>query len=152
MISTSGKNFFIKAKRHNFPKEGIHLKDFIEYGFFKYKLLPDDTLCLTAYRGNDREVTVPEKVMQYTVTEIAASAFSFNGGVTKITLPETITKLERYCFSECVSLTEINIPAGVTDIPPLAFDDCLSLERVFLENKSCIIDPKTFNCTLPEII
>ena len=128
------------------------MKDFIEYSFFKFKLLPGDKLRLTSYRGNEREVTVPGRVMHYTVTEIGASAFFFIGGVTRITLPETVTEIEAWCFSECTGLTRINIPAGVTELPYRAFDDCSNLETVILENKSCVIHPKAFDDMPPEII
>ena len=114
------------------------MKDFIEYSFFKFKLLPGDKLRLTSYRGNEREVTVPGRVMHYTVTELGEG--------------ETVTGIEAWCFSECTGLTRINIPAGVTELPYRAFDDCSNLETVILENKSCVIHPKAFDDMPPEII
>lgn len=128
------------------------MKNHLEYGYYKFIILPGDRLRLTKYRGDDREVEVPARVMHYTVTEIGVGAFSFNGHIIRITLPESVEVIEPGSFAECVSLEWLNIPGKVKSLGCLTFEDCLSLETVILENSSCEIDPHAFVNSSPEII
>lgn len=116
---------------------------------WSYRKQDDGTLVITNYKGNDIEVTVPEKIGKSIVTAIGDGAFAgFNYGqldiriyatreqrqkhcdITKITLPGTIRRIGTGAFVEMNSLREIAIPEGVEEIGEGAFYKCASLKHI----------------------
>lgn len=61
------------------------------------------------------QITIPEALDSYSVTEIARYGFS-NTQITEVTIPSTVTKINEYAFTNCESLEKIIIPASVTHI------------------------------------
>lgn len=123
-----------------------------EYGFYKYTILSDNKIRITKYRGSEERITVPDRIMHYTVTEIGSGAFSYNVRITEVVLPSSVERIEQCSFCECVRLESINIPPLVKTIEPLTFEDCLSLSAVYLENTTCIICDNAFENSSPELI
>ncbi len=128
------------------------MKEFLEYGVYKFIKLQDNKLKLTKYRGQDKTVKIPSRVMYYTVSEIGSSAFAFNSNIADVLLPPTVEIIETGSFSECVNLKKINIPPLVGNIERLTFEDCLQLEYVIFENKECNIEENAFINSSPEFI
>jgi hypothetical protein len=79
--------------------------------------------CLTAYKGTDAAVTVPEGI-----TEIGDRAFY------------------RCAFSECTALGHIELPDSVTEIGECAFKGCTALKDVTMP-KDIIIGKDAFRGT-----
>ena len=59
------------------------------------------------------EQVIPEKIGDYTVTKIAASAFKDCTGLTAITVPDTVTSIGKGALEGCTSLTELTMPKDV---------------------------------------
>lgn len=66
-------------------------------GNYQYKVLDDDTICISRYIGDETNATIPVKINGLTVTTIGKNAFAQTG------------------------LGCLNIPASITDIKPNAF-------------------------------
>lgn len=66
-------------------------------GNYQYKVLDDNTICISRYIGEEENVTIPAKINGLTVTTIGKNAFALTG------------------------LGCLNIPASITDIKPNAF-------------------------------
>jgi len=79
---------------------------------------------LVRYRGNARNVTIPEGI-----TRIGINAFNRNKNVTNITIPESVTSIGESAFAYCTNLTNINIPAGVKSFNE-TFKGCSSLTNI----------------------
>ncbi len=95
---------------------------------WKFEKREDDTIIILGYKGDRREITVPEKMGGCTVTALGEYAFSpyakrikaeqraLRKAITKIVLPDTIESIGEFAFYQCKSLTSINLPEKLTEI------------------------------------
>ena len=96
-----------------------------------YKVQEDGTVMLTAYKGSEEEVLVPERIGKRSVTALGDNVFSVYaerlvpktkaraGAMTKlrvIVLPGSVTTIGNAAFHGCTGLTRIYIPDSVTNI------------------------------------
>lgn len=93
-------------------------------------------------------LTIPSVVsyngQQYTVTEIAANAFS--GGnlkLNQVVLPPTIIKIGVQAFAMCLRLNKINFPEGLQEIGEMAFAST-KLQSLALPQSLLSVGPKAF--------
>ena len=96
-----------------------------------YEKLEDGTLVITAYKGQDIEVVVPDRIGKNTVSAIGERAFSpeqlriknrdVRNEITEVVLPEGVTTIAACAFKACSRLNKVSIPAGVTRIGDCAF-------------------------------
>lgn len=63
---------------------------------------------ITGCNGNPKEVIIPEKIGNLTVTEIAKDAFK-NGGFVYISIPKTIEKIGADAFLDCYAIETVDI-------------------------------------------
>ncbi|MGN1340341.1 MAG: leucine-rich repeat domain-containing protein [Oscillospiraceae bacterium] len=95
---------------------------------------------LTAYTGNETEVTVPNCVV-----EIADMVFKGHSEITELVLPDNLERIGEYAFSGCKGLTEIVIPYGTRCIGEFAFSGCRNLESVTVPDTVCEIGDCAFS-------
>ena len=98
------------------------------------------------------DVIIPSKItyeeVDYDVTSIAMSAFSYCYGLTSVTMPGSIISIGSSAFSGCTSLQSVSIPNSVKEIGSTAFSDCKGLTFVDLGNGVTSIGNFAFNnCT-----
>lgn len=63
--------------------------------YFEYEMT--DTVKITAYKGSETSVTVPEEINGLKVTEIGDFAFDKKAGITSLILPQSLQKIgERF--------------------------------------------------------
>lgn len=80
------------------------------------------------YLGSGSEVTIPDQIDGYPVTQLVDSAFSSNNNITKVIFPDTITKIGECCFSYCRNLEgPLVLPKNLTSLGERAFEFCSSL-------------------------
>ena len=134
-IDLDSWDFYVK-KNNSWNLEG-NIKGNSDYeyvgtpGLAFYPL--NDTECAVA-AGNalyEKEIIIPEKYKQYTVTTIARSSSGIVSG-----------------FSDCTKLERIIIPNTVTDIMPDTFKNCYNLKEMVisgnLENMASLSDSNKF--------
>lgn len=108
---------------------------------------------ITAYIGEDSEVTIPSEIggnsvtsidknafercysfesvtIPDSVTIIGSEAFKHCGNLKSVVLPDSISKIAMGTFYGCKSLKEIVIPDSVTSIGMGAFRDCSNLKSI----------------------
>lgn len=108
---------------------------------------------ITAYKGSEQNVNIPETIGNTPVKGIEWGAFS-DTDVTQVKLPSTIEKIGAMAFENCTNLTSIEIPEGVTEIAPYAFSGCTNLKTVTLSSSVTSVMLEAFSgCTaLNEIV
>ena len=118
-----------------------------EDGNFEYEIKEDGTIAITDYYGTEGNVTIPETVNGYTVTEIGDYAFYeyFDPKILEtIELPDTVVSIGEEAFSYCENLKTIVWPDSLQSIGRYAFEDCISLEKVTLPDTVAHIGDETF--------
>lgn len=67
-------------------------------GDFTYVVQNDNTVKITGYNGNAKDVVIPSKIDGKTVTVIAGTAFDSCGRVQSVSIPKEITTIENGAF------------------------------------------------------
>jgi len=95
---------------------------------WSYGKLPDGTLEITGYKGEETEITIPERIGKVPVTAIAAEAFSPDKEkrpkkqaavlreICSITIPECVTCIGTKAFYGCEKLADSNGFVVVRDV------------------------------------
>ena len=91
----------------------------------------NETYYLMGYNGNDKEIVLPDNY-NGNIYEIHKHAFTYNGDVTKITIPEGIDVVGEYAFAVCSSLKEVSLPTTIQSLGFSAFRNCSSLKSIKL--------------------
>jgi hypothetical protein len=90
------------------------------------------------------DITIPEKVFGYTVTEVNDAAFQGCINVESITLPDTVTSVGKEAFGDCRSLTSIDLSDNLEEIGPTAFAGCSSIRSIELPDSVTSIGQAAF--------
>ena len=106
----------------------------------------DENDVLIGYTGNDSVITVPGYFNGGCVKKVAASAFSGNTNINKITFNKTTTTIGEGAFEGCTNLTSIT-GTGVTNIESEAFKDCTSLTTISMSELLSIGERAFSGCT-----
>ena len=98
----------------------------------------DTSLSISPYPINNtvKEISIPEKVSDKTITKIMPWGFSNYLSLEKIELPETITEFADYSFQNCHKLAEINLPDNLHTLGKDCFLNCNNLNLSTIDN-SC---------------
>lgn len=104
---------------------------------FYYRVV-DGEAKIIQYDGFESNITVPDYIGSYPVTEIGELAFRYGERysdvpVKSVVLPNTLKTIEKGAFNSCGNLTTITIPASVTTIGDFVFTNCSSLEEIKVE-------------------
>ena len=90
---------------------------------FDYMLLNDGSVMITAYKGSESSLVIPEKIEGHTVSGLGRS-FSTDtysvSSIRSITIPNTMTKIEPGALSLAGNLTDIHI---ADDHPVMLFEN-----------------------------
>ena len=116
------------------------------YGEYKYQELPNGTIEVTAYTGDDTQVEIPKQISGKTVTSVGANAFFENTKLQKVKIPETVTKLQYQAFRSCTSLTEVVVPkdGNLQTVGESAFRECTALQKFDFPNCTEAVEKNAF--------
>ncbi|MDR1565253.1 MAG: leucine-rich repeat domain-containing protein [Oscillospiraceae bacterium] len=113
-------------------------------GDFEYTV-NDGSATIKKYLGIGGNVTIPDTLGGYKVTEIGNSAFSNCGErLTSVIIPDGVTTIGWSAFEGCKGLTDINIPDSVVTIGGYAFCGCESLKDITIPNSVTTISNFAF--------
>lgn len=87
---------------------------------------------ITKYSGNNKYLTIPDKIQNINVTGIGSSVF-FNTDLTMIKLPDTCTYIGSSAFNFCKKLCYVEAN-NLTEIGNRAFFMCRALNEINLEH------------------
>lgn len=81
--------------------------------------------------NNDKTLTIPEKINEYRVENIAASAFEDNKDIKEVFIPNTVKHIGQQAFKSS-SVEFVHIGTGVKKIHDFAFEGCENLTNIVL--------------------
>ena len=117
---------------------------------FAYTVRDDEYAVITAYRGTESAVTVPETIAGLPVRSVGMQG---NDKIVSVVLPSSLTKLEYMAFRNCTSLESVTMSGGMETIGEDAFWNCTSLTSVVLPPSLKSISSYAFeDCTALETI
>ncbi len=127
-----------------------------------YKVLPDDTLMITSYKGDGGAVDIPYAIGKRRVTAIGKKVFDERTArndairigrskVSSITIPDTITTISDDAFYHAAGIEKIRIPDSVTYLGKSAFFGCKKLKSVTISGSIKTIESCCFNLC-PELL
>ena len=99
---------------------------------YEYDILPEDTVVITKYLGEQTLVFVPEMLDGKAVSIIGEGAFQGNGSVEQIVLPQGIKRIEAQAFACCANLQYVVMGTGLENIGRDAFSYCPGLKELRL--------------------
>lgn len=102
---------------------------------FYYTVFGDKTAGITKYDGNEKNLTIPDLIDGYKITDICWDAFANNYSITNITLPDSLEYISNMAFSG-TRIKTITIPKNVKAIQYNAFPYTLSNVFVDKNNES----------------
>ncbi len=120
---------------------------------FRY-LLDSDAKTATLLPKREGEysgdIIIPEKVkgndgVEYVVTSLGESCFSYCSGLTSITIPSSVTSLGDDCFQKCSGLTSITIPSSVTSLGASCFRYCSGLTSITIPSSVTSLGENCFD-------
>lgn len=135
-------------------KDPYNIADMEE--LWSYRQQEDGTFVILGYKGNDTEITLPERIGQVPVTALGDDVFNaFNvrklphpyrilTGITSITIPEGIRTIGHRCFQGCCNLQSVSIPNTVTAIGERAFRGCTQLTSIHLPDSITSLGDQAF--------
>jgi hypothetical protein len=107
-----------------------------------------DAVIITGYIGTKREVRIPPRIQNNTVTGIGDDAFYDCKNLKSISIPNSVTSIGDGAFGKCSSLTSITIPNTITSIKDSTFYLCSSLTSITIPNSVTSIGGFAFlGCT-----
>ena len=98
-------------------------------------------------------VTIPSTIFGCEVTEIAEEGFSYQSGMTSVTIPSSVTMIGERAFERCTGITKVTIPqGGVSTIGESTFVGCSSLTTVTIPESVVSIGDYAFDgCPLANL-
>ena len=113
-------------------------------------VLHDGKAYLTAYKGDDTDITVPTAIDGYDVVDFG-NAYQGNDEIVRVVIPEGFTRVESYAFADCSKLTELILPEGLIEFGYNAIY-WTQVAKLSFPSSMVKIDGESFNVGTPLII
>ena len=107
---------------------------------FTYERLEDDSLKVVGYTGNEKDVVIPENVV-----EIDSNVFKGNNTIETVEITNNVNKINESAFENCTKLKEIEIGNNIEIIEKNAFKNCDNLTSIVLPNSVTYIGTGAFS-------
>ena len=110
---------------------------------FSYKLIEDNTYCITGYKGDEENVVVPDSFGGVPVTVLFDKLFKDHTEIISVHIPDTVTDLGEFVFEGCVNLRNIELPHDLKNLWGYTFAHC-GVEEIILPDKLTTLPPFAF--------
>lgn len=107
---------------------------------FYFKMIDDNTYCITGYQGKDSHVELPTNIC---VTVLNDDLFKGHQEIVSVNLPDTVTQIGGFVFDGCTGLKQITLPPNLQGMWQYAFTRT-SLESITIPGSVKAIIPFTF--------
>lgn len=102
------------------------------YGDYQYSIRDDGTVKIVKYTGDDKKVTIPEKIKGKEVTVLGRESFRNVDTMKEVIIPETVETMANLVFKGCSNLKKVTIKNGVKTIKYGVFFGCRKLESIVI--------------------
>ena len=99
-------------------------------GDYTYEISSNNAVITGVNADISGKVTVPEKLDNYTVTEIGDKAFYQCKNIIEVVVPDTVTTIGDGAFAFCENLQKVTLPDGIKAINDGVFSDCVKLTQI----------------------
>ena len=96
--------------------------------------ISNGTAKIMKYTGNSANITIPEYLDGYRVTELASNLFRDYSSLKAVSLPNTLECIGYCAFCGCTNLTSITFPVNLEQIQNGAFNTCTSLTEIIVNS------------------
>ena len=104
-----------------------------EYGDYEYEVNEDDTVTITRYNGEEKNVTIPSKIDGKQVTIIGRYAFeNSRQSLQSVVIPSGVVRINERAFQYCEKLKTVTLPEGLKVLEDAVFEFCYSLREIKL--------------------
>ena len=90
---------------------------------------------LTKYVGPGGDVVIPDGVTKI-AGNYSSGAFSDNGYLISVVIPDSVTTIEAYAFSGCSNLRKVTLPNHTVEIGEAAFYGCSNMNNITMSASS----------------
>ncbi len=91
------------------------------YSYFRYKVYDDDTVLITAYKGESASVVVPDEIEGRPVVALDDNIFYQNQQIQSLKLGKNVERVGMRCFAGCSFLKDVTLNKKVWSIGAYAF-------------------------------
>ncbi len=112
---------------------------------YDYFIMPDNTIDIAKYNGNEADVIIPDTIDGFPVAVIGDEAFYNYGSLISVTIPDSVTMIGIKAFSGCSYLTNVVIGGGVKTIDVSAFANCYKITSMVIPDSVTIIGDSAFS-------
>lgn len=89
------------------------------------------TVMITGYKGEEKNVKIPDRLRGKKVTQIDSLAFE-ESDITSVDIGDNVTYIGMSAFRGCKSLKTVTLGKSILNIDEGCFNDCSALEEVIL--------------------
>lgn len=104
----------------------------------------EETVSIKSYKGDSKDVVIPEKIEELPVIFIQVCAFA-GTDIESVDIPDTVTDIGENAFYGCEKLHTVKIGNGVEVVYRKAFQNCKSLENLTLSSKIAEVQTAAFS-------
>ncbi len=104
----------------------------LEEGRFSYINIEEKNIRITSYHGNQAQVTIPETIEGYPVTELGKKMFLGKKTLKKVIVPKSVTLIEDWAFANCNQLEEVILENEEVEFGKGVFQGCKSLQKMII--------------------
>ena len=120
-----GTNISVNAEEYEVNTE--------ESGDYDYEVNEDDTVTITRYNGQEKNVTIPSKIDGKQVTIIGGYAFENSRSfLQSVVIPSGVVRINERAFQWCEKLKTVTLPEGLKVLEDAVFEYCYSLKEIKL--------------------
>jgi len=101
-----------------------------------YYICDDNSCTLTAYDGDEDNLSVPSNIDNFNVSGIGDECFAYNSTLISVIIADGIENIGDNAFDGCSSLQTIQIPSSVTSLGEGVFSGC--------DNLTILLDKDSF--------
>ena len=117
----------------------------LSYGDYSYTILADGSAEITAYRGSEAQLVIPETLGDVPVTSIGNGAFSRCETAVSVVIPDSVLYIGDSAFVESTAVESVSLPSSLRWLGGFAFQGCVKLKTVSLPDSLSRIGSNPFD-------